>query len=102
MITNETLVETAKDAVRRAQEELAGALSMVSHAVAHSTPRGAEKSISPVTTIESGIIEDLGKVMSLLSAISSSLVTVQEVMEYEEGEKDKPYRLWRQEARRSC
>lgn len=102
MITNETLVETAKDAVRRAQEEIADALNLVSHQVAHSTPRGAEKSTSLAVTVESGIIEDLGKAMSLLSAISSSLVTVQEVMEYEEGEKDKPYRLWRQEARRSC
>ena len=90
MITNETLVETAKDAVRCAQEEIAGALSMVSNAVAHSTPRGAEKSISLAVTVESGIIEDLGKAMSLLSAISSSLVTVQELMK-EEDEKDKPH-----------
>lgn len=93
MITNETLVETAKDAVRHAQEELADALGMISHAVAHSTPKGAEKSIPPAVAVESGIINDLGEAMSLLSSISASLVTAQKLAKDGEDERDKPYRL---------
>jgi hypothetical protein len=93
MITNETLVKTAKDAVRHAQEELADALSMISHAVAHSTPKGAEKSIPPAVDVESGIINDLGEAMSLLSSISASLVTAQKLAKDGEDERDKPYRL---------